>query len=158
MQISDVQKELQRISESGVERIGKTPLTIHVKDVQNTPPIFHGSKTGIISEDAPIGSLVMVLQAEDGDVGDPRSIMYELTKNPLGFFLLDPESGELRTAKPLDRESVPDPAGVLILIALVSETAAEGTVVASIAASDLDTGRFGTDGIRYSLFGNGAER
>ncbi|KAB7497169.1 Cadherin-87A [Armadillidium nasatum] len=183
------------------ENMVKTPLTIHVKDVQNTPPIFHGSKTGIISEDAPIGSLVMVLQAEDGDVGDPRSIMYELTKNSSGRFSLSPEGATGSTSVSLkvsrgglDYENPNERKFILLVVAeesltaqrlsstatiivsvtdtndnpptfaqeaytaLVSETAAEGTVVASIAASDLDTGRFGTDGIRYSLFGNGAER
>lgn len=42
--------------------------------------------------------------------------------------------------------------------ALVSETANPGTVVTTIAATDRDTGMFGTDGIKYSLFGNGAEK
>lgn len=41
---------------------------------------------------------------------------------------------------------------------LVSETANPGTVVTTIVASDRDTGMFGTDGIKYSLFGNGAEK
>lgn len=39
----------------------------------------------------------------------------------------------------------------------VSETAAAGTVVEKITARDLDSGRFGDQGIRYSLSGTGAE-
>lgn len=42
--------------------------------------------------------------------------------------------------------------------AVVSETASPGTVVTTIVASDRDTGQFGADGIKYSLFGNGAEK
>lgn len=57
------------------------PLRVNVEDVQNTPPKFQGSTTGIVSEDAPIGSLVMTLHAEDGDTGNPRPVMYELTKS-----------------------------------------------------------------------------
>lgn len=39
----------------------------------------------------------------------------------------------------------------------VSETAPSGHLIGSIMAKDLDSGRFGTNGIRYSLSGTGAE-
>lgn len=39
----------------------------------------------------------------------------------------------------------------------VSEMAPSGHTIATIVAKDLDSGRFGTDGIRYSLSGTGAE-
>lgn len=34
----------------------------------------------------------------------------------MDYFLLDPRTGELRTAKPLDREALPDATGVVTLI------------------------------------------
>ena len=37
----------------------KTPLTFSVLDVQNSPPRFEGSLTGIVAEDAPIGAEVL---------------------------------------------------------------------------------------------------
>lgn len=49
-----------------------------VVDVQNTGPVFLGSLTGVIQEDDPIGTLVMTVQARDGDRGQPRKIYYEL--------------------------------------------------------------------------------
>lgn len=49
-----------------------------VGDIQNTAPVFLGSLTGVIQEDDPIGTLVMTVQARDGDRGDPRKIHYEL--------------------------------------------------------------------------------
>lgn len=39
----------------------------------------------------------------------------------------------------------------------VSETAPSGQLIGTITAKDLDSGRFGTNGIRYSLSGTGAE-
>ena len=42
--------------------------------------------------------------------------------------------------------------------AFVSETASAGTVVTTITASDRDTQAYGTEGIKYSLFGNGADK
>lgn len=47
-------------------------------DIQNTGPVFLGSLTGVIREDDPIGTLVMTVQARDGDRGEPRKIYYEL--------------------------------------------------------------------------------
>lgn len=53
-------------------------------DIQNTGPVFLGSLTGVIREDDPIGTLVMTVQARDGDRGEPRKIYYELvtSKSP----------------------------------------------------------------------------
>ncbi|MPC44216.1 Cadherin-87A [Portunus trituberculatus] len=225
-------------------------VVVRVRDVQNTPPVFSGSLTGIVKEDDPIGTKIMTLHAADGDTGAPRPIKYQLMTNTLDFFTLDVKSGELRTAKPLDRDALQVPDGVVKLkvkgffsvfslrlvdssgmfsvepsvasgsssvsirvakgpldfenpnqrkfllqviaeetltnprlsstatvvvsvtdtndnspqfdqeayTALVSETANPGTVVTTIVASDRDTGMFGTDGIKYSLFGNGAEK
>lgn len=39
----------------------------------------------------------------------------------------------------------------------MSETAASGQLIGTITARDLDSGRFGSNGIRYSLSGTGAE-
>lgn len=38
----------------------------------------------------------------------------------MDYFLLDAVTGELRTARPLDRESLANPAGVLVLSIKVS--------------------------------------
>lgn len=57
----------------------------------------------------------MTVKARDGDRGMPRKIIYELVTNPFDYFLLDIETGELRTAKPLDREALQNSTGVLTL-------------------------------------------
>nr|XP_053634394.1 LOW QUALITY PROTEIN: cadherin-87A-like [Cherax quadricarinatus] len=94
-------------------QVSSVGVVIRVRDVQNSPPVFSGSLTGIITEDDAIGTRVMSLQAADGDTGAPRPIRYELITNPLDFFTLDAKSGELRTAKPLDREALQSPDGVV---------------------------------------------
>lgn len=35
--------------------------------------------------------------------------------DPMDYFLLDAKTGELRTARPLDRESLPDATGIIVL-------------------------------------------
>ena len=41
-------------------------LIFTVIDVQNMPPIFEGSLTGIVNEDDPVGSVVMKVTAKEG--------------------------------------------------------------------------------------------
>nr|XP_045616245.1 cadherin-87A-like [Procambarus clarkii] len=94
-------------------QVSSVGVVVRVRDVQNSPPVFSGSLTGIVTEDDPIGTQVMTLRAADGDTGAPRPIRYELVTNPLDFFTLDAKSGELRTAKPLDREALQSPDGVV---------------------------------------------
>nr|CAI5818230.1 unnamed protein product [Callosobruchus analis] len=75
--------------------------SVTVGDVQDTPPYFVGGLEAEVSEDAPIGTLVMTVHAEDGD------------RDPKDYFLLDAMTGELRTAKPLDKEALDDPKGII---------------------------------------------
>ena len=65
-----------------------TDVEIRVKDVQNSPPVFMGSLAAVINEDSPIGTLVMTIQARDGDKGQPRRISYELINSKCagGFY------------------------------------------------------------------------
>lgn len=122
-------------------------MEIRVKDVQNRPPVFQGSLAAVIDEDSAIGTLVMTIQAKDGDHGLPRKIVYDLLtskiwelfppqfmgassslsrfnkwlnsifwhSDPSDYFLLDAKTGELRTARPLDREALPDATGLIVL-------------------------------------------
>ncbi|XP_067636828.1 cadherin-87A [Eurosta solidaginis] len=93
----------------------QTNFEVRVKDIQDKPPLFQGSLSSVIDEDSPIGTLVLKVQARDGDTGEPRKIVYDLLTNPMDYFLLDEKSGELRTAKPLDREALPDSTGLITL-------------------------------------------
>jgi len=98
-----------------------TDIIFTVLDVQNTPPVFEGSLTGIVNENDTVGTVIMNITAKDGDTGNPRRIIYELVDNPLSYFDIDTNSGELRIAKPLDRESLEASSGVLTLKVRASE-------------------------------------
>lgn len=45
------------------------------------PPIFLGSLTTVISEDIPIGTHILTVNAKDGDRGEPRNIIYDLIQS-----------------------------------------------------------------------------
>ncbi|XP_064554770.1 cadherin-87A isoform X3 [Drosophila montana] len=94
----------------------QTTFEARVKDVQDKPPVFQGSLSTVIDEDSPINTLVLTVHARDGDTGEPRKIVYDLLSNPNDYFLLDAHSGELRTAKPLDREALTDSTGLIPLL------------------------------------------
>lgn len=52
-----------------------------MKDIQNMPPVFHGSLTAVISEDLSVGTHVLTINAKDGDRGEPRNIIYDLIQS-----------------------------------------------------------------------------
>lgn len=112
------QKMIYQITLMAMDGLHNTSATmeIHVVDVQNSPPVFQGSMASIINEDSPIGSLVMTIQARDGDKGQPRRIVYDLISNPMEYFLIEPKTGELRTAATLDKEALEDISGLITLI------------------------------------------
>ncbi|XP_044756698.1 cadherin-87A [Coccinella septempunctata] len=105
-------------------------VIIKVSDIQDTPPHFKGSLMAEVAENAPINTLVMTLSAEDGDKGVPRKVVYEMVNNPMNYFLLDAVTGELRTARPLDKEAIENK---------------EGKIVLTIKACELIDGKKGND-------------
>lgn len=106
--------KLVLIASDGVHET-KINLDINVKDIQNMPPVFHGSLTTVISEDISVGTHILTVSAKDGDRGDPRSIVYDLIQNSMDYFSLDGLSGNLSTAKPIDRETLTNNNGIITL-------------------------------------------
>ena len=97
-------------------------IIFSVIDVQNTPPMFMGSLTGIVSEDDPVGSKILTIKARDGDTGQARRIIYTLEENPNNYFAIDSTKGDITIDKPIDRETLgPSSGGVLMLRVSASE-------------------------------------
>ena len=97
-------------------------IVFSILDVQNTPPVFMGSLTGILSEDDPVGTRVLTVKARDGDTGQARRIIYSLEENPQNYFAIDATKGDITIDKPIDRESLgPSSGGVLMLRVRASE-------------------------------------
>nr|XP_042894521.1 cadherin-87A [Parasteatoda tepidariorum] len=118
---------LRLIADDGRYNTSET-VNIDVNDVQNRPPVFMGSLTGIVDEDVPVGTLVITLHAKDGDEGSPRKVIYELVTNPEEFFSVHPETGELRTARLLDKEIFPSSNGVINVGVKATEVMSNGAL------------------------------
>nr|XP_026497199.1 cadherin-87A-like isoform X1 [Vanessa tameamea]XP_026497200.1 cadherin-87A-like isoform X2 [Vanessa tameamea] len=118
---------------------GSLQSTAHVEvkvvDVQNSPPVFSGSLSGALAEDAPVGTVALIIKARDADRAQPRDVKLELITNPLDFFWLDSTTGELKTAKPLDREALADPSSPLNLTVRASEIVNGVPLVSDLTSS-----------------------
>uniref|UniRef100_A0A8C7H808 FAT atypical cadherin 2 n=1 Tax=Oncorhynchus kisutch TaxID=8019 RepID=A0A8C7H808_ONCKI len=61
-----------------------------------------------VREDAPVGTSVFTLTAADRDLGRDGVVRYHIHDGSgLGVFMIDEETGVIRTAETLDREAVP---------------------------------------------------
>jgi len=99
-------------------------LFITIKDVQNRPPVFIGSREIALLENTPVGQMVYHVRAIDGDALNDeqmislneksvnlqfynfgRKLAYFLEENPGNFFALNQHNGELKIATQLDREA-----------------------------------------------------
>lgn len=74
-------------------------------DINDHSPQFQSSSyTADISEDVPIGSLVLEVKAIDLDQGPNSHVLYFLSSSSHSMFIVDQNTGRIITAAPLDRE------------------------------------------------------
>ncbi|NXY12502.1 PCDGD protein, partial [Pteruthius melanotis] len=89
-------------------RSGTVQVRVNVTDLNDNPPVFSKSVyEARVAENLPAGSLVLRIQATDADAGTNGRVSYFLGNVPdaVGaLFAVDSESGEVRTAGPLDFE------------------------------------------------------
>ncbi|NWV44016.1 PCDGH protein, partial [Grantiella picta] len=89
-------------------RSGTVQVRINVTDANDNPPVF--SKRiyeARVAENLPLGSLVLRVRATDADAGSNGRVSYSFGSIPDGvpsLFVIDSESGEIRTNSPLDYE------------------------------------------------------
>uniref|UniRef100_A0A8C5U1P1 Cadherin domain-containing protein n=1 Tax=Malurus cyaneus samueli TaxID=2593467 RepID=A0A8C5U1P1_9PASS len=89
-------------------RSGTVQVRINVTDANDNSPVF--SKRiyeARVAENLPVGSLVLQVLATDADAGSNGKVSYSFGNIPEDFrvlFAVDSESGELRTASPLNFE------------------------------------------------------
>ncbi|MEQ2244133.1 hypothetical protein ILYODFUR_014045 [Ilyodon furcidens] len=82
-----------------------TTVEVTVLDMNDHRPQFESSSyTADISEDVPIGSLVLEVRATDLDDGPNSQIFYFLSHGSQSMFIIDQNTGRIITAAPLDRE------------------------------------------------------
>ncbi|NXC05307.1 PCDGH protein, partial [Orthonyx spaldingii] len=89
-------------------RSGTVQVRINVTDANDNPPVFSKSVyEARVSENLPAGSLVLQVVATDADAGSNGRIFYSFGNIPervRASFTVDSDSGEIRTAGPLDFE------------------------------------------------------
>uniref|UniRef100_A0A3P8SRX2 Protocadherin-16 n=1 Tax=Amphiprion percula TaxID=161767 RepID=A0A3P8SRX2_AMPPE len=80
-------------------------VEVTVLDINDHSPQFQSSSyTADISEDVPIGSLVLEVKAIDLDFGPNSQVLYFLSRGSQSMFIIDQNTGRIITAAPLDRE------------------------------------------------------
>ncbi|XP_062874781.1 protocadherin Fat 4 [Trichomycterus rosablanca] len=84
---------------------GSATVVVLVDDVNDMVPSFASSSYHTsVSENAPTGSDVMLVNASDADVGPNGAISYRLTGGD-GQFSINPATGQIITSSLLDRET-----------------------------------------------------
>ncbi|KAM9733934.1 protocadherin Fat 3a [Menidia menidia] len=86
-----------------------TTVNVNLTDVNDNAPVFnHDLYTAVAVEDAAIGEFVIQLIAEDADSHMNGAILYAIVGGDQhNQFLIEPESGVIKVAKQLDRETMP---------------------------------------------------
>ncbi|KAM7042531.1 protocadherin gamma-B1-like [Acridotheres tristis] len=89
-------------------RSGTVQVRINVTDANDNPPIFSKSLyEARVAENLPVESLVLRVRATDADAGSNGRVSYSFGSVPdaiRALFNIDTETGEIRTAGPLDFE------------------------------------------------------
>ncbi|XP_047489336.1 cadherin-23-like [Penaeus chinensis] len=82
-------------------------ILVFVEDIGDNPPYWIKTKPSVQLGECEADELVLQVEASDRDVEVNNEIRYSITDgNDEGFFSIDPNSGEVKTARVVDRESL----------------------------------------------------
>lgn len=85
-----------------------THVTVDILDDNDHAPVCSQHRyQELVSESTSPGSFIVRVRATDADEGLNAKMKFYLTGEAAEFFYLDASSGQLKTAKPLDRETRP---------------------------------------------------
>ncbi|XP_061882625.1 protocadherin Fat 1a isoform X3 [Entelurus aequoreus] len=83
----------------------KAVVEVKVLDANDNSPVCEKSLySESVPEDSPASRLILQVSATDADIRSNAQIFYELQGAGSELFLMDSDTGELKTFKPLDRE------------------------------------------------------
>lgn len=97
------------------QQTSQESFIINVGDVNDNHPKFDQAVfTAVLSENATIGSRVVIAHATDKDKGSNAKLVYNISYTPQDtlfktWFQINPSTGEIRSAAMLDREKVAQP-------------------------------------------------
>ncbi|NXG06704.1 PCDGH protein, partial [Sakesphorus luctuosus] len=105
---SSLELVLMAVDGGDPAKSGTVQVRVNVTDLNDNPPVFSKSVyEARVAENLPAGSLVLRVRATDADAGSNGRVSYFFSNVPgevREFFAVDRESGEVRTAGPLDFE------------------------------------------------------
>lgn len=84
--------------------VGTSTVIVTVLDKNDNPPRFTRLFSVNVTENAEIGSFVIKVTSSDLDSGPNANATYSFVENPGEKFVIDPVSGNVTVARPLDRE------------------------------------------------------
>lgn len=84
--------------------VGTSTVIVTVLDKNDNPPRFTRLFSVNVTENAEIGSFVIKVTSSDLDSGPNANSTYSFVENPGEKFVIDPVSGNVTVARPLDRE------------------------------------------------------
>ena len=96
-------------------QVSEDSFIVNVGDVNDNSPKFDQAVfTAVLSENATVGTSVVVAHATDRDAGSNAKLIYNITYSAQAslyntWFQINPSTGEIQTAASLDREKVPRP-------------------------------------------------
>uniref|UniRef100_A0A8C6SDC2 Protocadherin-8 n=1 Tax=Neogobius melanostomus TaxID=47308 RepID=A0A8C6SDC2_9GOBI len=175
--------ELVAVDGGTPSRTGTTRINLKVKDYNDNSPVFDRSSFSVeLAEDAPLGTMLLDLNAEDPDEGLNGEVVYgfgnQVPQEIRQLFRVDRKTGRLTLESPVDFETKntyefdvqatdlgpnPSPAICKIVIqvpmtsitagiAYVTEAAARESFVALVSTSDRDSGANGQ--VHCTLYGH----
>ncbi|KAB5550105.1 hypothetical protein PHYPO_G00049870 [Pangasianodon hypophthalmus] len=103
------QQERYVINVTATDGLHVATATVHVlvTDANDNSPVCDPVMyTASVSEDVPIGNLILRVRATDADTGSNAQLQYTLSGGGAEDFTIHPYTGELKTATSLDREKV----------------------------------------------------
>ncbi|XP_064884764.1 cadherin-1 [Columba livia] len=86
--------------------LSSASVQVMVGDVNEAPIFMPPVKKVDVMEDLPLGHQVTSYTAQDPDKDQRQKITYRMGSDPAGWLAINPETGIVTAAQPLDRESV----------------------------------------------------
>uniref|UniRef100_A0A8C7UCM7 Protocadherin-8 n=1 Tax=Oncorhynchus mykiss TaxID=8022 RepID=A0A8C7UCM7_ONCMY len=163
--------ELVAMDGGNPSRTGTTRINVKVKDYNDNSPVFDRNNFSVdLPEDAPVGFLLLDLNAEDPDEGLNGEVVYgfgnQVPSEIRQLFRVDRKTGRLTLESPIDFEmvqvqdvndnapeiSITPMTSITAGIAYITESAARESFVALVSTSDRDSGANGQ--VHCTLYGH----